>query len=142
MPTIETSIWLALKSRVESIGVAYPRAWPGEMFTVPVSGTAPLPYLRIGRVSIAPVGQLIEYGKPLLRTGSLIVTLVYPMAAKVTLTMMEEIAGQIAAHFKDGTQIRYEQACVTIGEYPNVQEGYLDAGYWTVPVVIRWRCFG
>lgn len=136
---IETAIWLALKSRIETLGLTYAVAWPGETFEMPYSGDKLLPYLRVGRVSVAPVRQLIAPGKPHQRTGSLIVTLVAPLGEDIS--FYDQIAAGIAEHFIDGTQVRFGNVCVEVTDYPHVQEGYEDVGYWTVPVTIPWRCF-
>lgn len=137
----ETAIWLALKSRVDTLLPAYSKAWPGQTFTPPQSGTPPMPqpYLRIGRVSVAPVRQLIAAGKPHRRTGFLMITLVAPLGQDVA--VYDQIAAGIAEHFKDGTEMRYGGLCVSVTSYPHAQEGYEDNGYWTVPVRVPWQCF-
>lgn len=139
--TVETSIWLALRGAVETLPMALPKAWPGEVFEVPYGGTPalPLPYLRIGRLVSEPVRMLIKDGQPHERTGSLMVTLVYPLGQNVA--VYDQLAGRIADHFRDGTRARYGDVCVSVPSYPHVQEGYEDAGYWTVPIRIRWRSF-
>lgn len=137
MPRVETSIWLALKSHVESL--PFPKAWPAQVFAVPSANGRPQPYLRIGRISVEPVGVFVDYAKPHERSGSLIVTLVYPLGSDVS--VYDQIAGDIAAHFVDGTNMRSGNVCVTVPSYPYVNEGYDDNGYWTVPVSIPWRCF-
>lgn len=136
---IETAIWLALKSRVETIPLSLPFAWVGQAFTPPYSGNKLLPYLSIGRVSGPPSRQLIDYGKPHLREGSLMVTLVHPLGDDVS--VYDQIAGTVAEHFIDGTHMRYGAICLTVPEYPYEQEGYEYNGYWQVPVSIPWRCF-
>lgn len=138
-PGIETSIWLALKSRIETLPLAYPRAWPGQTFQVPSSGGLPQPFLRVGRVSADPVRLFLGDGEPHRRAGSLMVTLVHPLGQAVA--VYDQIAAGIAEHFIDGTQMRYGAVCVAVSSYPHVQEGYEDTGYWTVPVRIPWRCF-
>jgi hypothetical protein len=67
------------------------------------------------------------------------VTLVHPLGQDVA--VYDQIAASIAEHFSDGTQARHGAVCVAVVSYPHVQEGYEDAGYWTVPVRIPWRCF-
>lgn len=138
---VETAIWLALKARVESLPLDYAKAWPSQVFTVPHNGVPPLPqpYLRIGRVSVAPVRRLIAAGKAHERTGSLMITLVHPLGQETH--VYAQLAGTIADHFKDGTQMNYAGVCVTVMSYPHAQEGYEDNGYWAVPVRIPWRCF-
>jgi len=136
---VETSIWLALKGRVDTLPLGLAKAWPGQVFEVSHAGVLPQPYLRIGRVSVAPVRKLIAAGKPHERTGSLMVTLVYPLGQEVRI--YDQIAGTIAEHFRDGTKMRYGAVCVEVRSYPHVRDGYEDNGYWTVPVRIPWLCF-
>lgn len=134
-PTIETRIWLALKSRIESLPLAYDKAWPAEMY----QPDATKPFLRIGKVQTAPVRQMIADGKPHERSGSLIITLVHPLGYPVT--VFEQLQGLIAEHFKDGTRMTYADLCVSVPSYPHCIEGYLDYGWWNAPVSIPWRCF-
>lgn len=136
---IETLIWLALKSRIQSLPTAYAKAWPGMPFDMPSSGGKLLPFLRIGRVNSTPVGPFIEYGKPHQRNGFLMVTLVYPLGQDVS--VYDQQAALIASHFADGTQMRADKICVTVTGYPQVQEGYEDIAYWNTPVRIPWQCF-
>jgi len=135
----ETAIWLALKARVESLPIAFPKAWPGETFEVPSAGGLPQPYLRVGRIIVAPVRQMIATGKVHERTGSLMITLVHPLGQNVS--VYDQIAATIADHFRDGTEMRYGGVCVSVTSFPHVQEGYEDNGYWTAPVRVPWRCF-
>lgn len=139
MPEIETRIWLALKARIESLPLGFPRAWPGQTFDRPYDGAALKPYLRIGRVSASPAGVMIDYAKPHDRRGSLIVTLVHQLGPDTS--VFDQYAATIAAHFRDGTQMRYGAVCVTVPTYPHVQPGYETDGYWSVPVNVPWRCF-
>jgi len=138
-PGIETSIWLALKSRIDSLPLPFERAWPGEVFEASAASGQLQPFLRIGRVSVAPNRQFLADGKPHDRVGSLMVTLVHPLGQDVA--VYDQLAAGIAEHFRDGTQMRYGAVCVAVTSYPHVQEGYEDVGYWTVPVRIPWRCF-
>jgi len=135
----ETAIWLALKARVESLPIAFPKAWPGETFEVPSAGGLPQPYLRVGRIIVAPVRQMIATGKVHERTGSLMITLVHPLGQNVS--VYDQIAATIADHFRDGTEMRYGGVCVSVTSFPHDQEGYEDNGYWTAPVRVPWRCF-
>lgn len=139
MPAVEVKIWLALKSRVDSIPLTFDKAWPAQTFTPPSSGGELLPYLRIGRVSIEPVPAFIEDGKRHTRTGTLIITLVHPLGQDVA--VYDQYAGQIAQHFADGTQMHYNDVCVKVTSQPHVQPGFEDNGYWQVPISIPWRTF-
>lgn len=136
---VETAIWLALKSRIETLPLTHAVAWPGEVFEAPHAGGLPQPYLRIGRASASPVRQLIAPGKPHERTGALVVTLAHPLGQSVS--VYDQAAAVIAEHFRDGTHMTWGGVCVSVTSYPHVQEGYEDNGYWTVPVRVPWRCF-
>ena len=143
---INLKIWMALKGRIDTLPLPYPKAWPAETFELPTDGNTILPYLRIGRVVASPVGEMINYGKPHLRTGFIIVTLVYPMSRGEipkdnAAAFYDNIAGEIAEHFRDGTHVSFDGVCVSVTNYPHVQEGYSDGGYWNVPVRIPWRTF-
>lgn len=137
--SIEASIWLAIKERIETRLPAYGKAYPGETFTPPYSGSVLLPYLRIGRVSAVPARQFIDNGQGYDRQGFIIVTLVAPLGQDVA--VYDQTAGQIAEHFNDETKMRFGSVCVSVPSYPQVLEGFEDNGYWTVPVRIPWRCF-
>ena len=135
----ETAIWQALRARVVTLPLSIAKAWPGQTFEVPHSGTTVLPYLRIGRVSVAPVRMLIAPGKRHDRSGSLLITLVHPLGQDVS--VYDQIGATIAEHFKDGTEMYFGGVCVSVTDFPHVQEGYEDNGYWTVPVRVPWHCF-
>lgn len=136
---IETSIWLAIKSRIDTLLPSYQRAYPGQAFTPPKSGTALLPYLRIGRVTATPMRLFVGDGKPYRRTGFVVVTLVHPLGQNVS--VYDQLAGQIAEHFNDETKMRFGDVCVSVPSCPQVVEGYEDNGYWTCPVRIPWETF-
>lgn len=139
-PTTETAIWMAIKAKIAAMSLdGLPIAWPAQKFAAPVSGGVPAPYLRVGRVFTAPVRQFIDDGKPHRRSGSIGITVVYPLGADVA--VFDQMAGRVAQYFKDGTQMFYGGFCVKITSYPTVQEGFEDNGYWQVPVVIDWECF-
>ncbi len=134
MPAVETQIWLALKSGIDSLGLTLPIAWPAEKFTAVTSG-----YIRVGTVSAAPNPELIATGKKHTRRGFLMLTLVMPLGQDSSVFV--DLAGQIAEHFKEGETVHYGSVCVTITSAPHVMDGYEDGGYWNVPVRIPWRTF-
>lgn len=134
----ETSIWLAIKSRIDTLLTTYPKAYPGQTFTPPFSGSTLLPYLRIGRVVAPPANQFYYEGQPHRREGFIIITLVTPLGQNVS--VYDQIAGDIAQHFNDAVKMTYGSLTVSIPTYPHVLEGYEDNGYWTVPVRVPWLC--
>lgn len=141
--TVEAAIWLALESRLSELPIAYPQATPGKPFEPPQTGNRLDPYFRIGFIMGEPNRPMIAAGKPHWRSGILVVSLVYPMSTPIPSPMAayNQIAGTVARHFIDGTQMRYGNVCVTVVEYPHVQGGYQENGYWETPVIVPWRCF-
>lgn len=141
-PTINTSIWLALKSRIDTIptqiNIIMPGNFPEE---APHDNGQMLPFLHVARVFSDPSPAFIEDGKPHTRTGALIVTLRHPITRAYTISRYDQIAGEVANHFVDGTMMRHGNVCVRVTSYPSINEGYEDNGYWVVPVSIPWRTF-
>lgn len=137
---VETHIWLAQKGQIDTIPGTpgtYDVAYPGVLY-----GVSNEPYLRIGRVTTAPLNERIKYGGPSERRGALIITLVVPISKEYLTVNYDHLASIIAEHFKDGTHMRYNGVCVTVTDYPHVQEGYDDRnGYWNVPISIPWRTY-
>lgn len=137
--TVETLIWLALKSQVESLPLGFPIAWPGMVFNPPYNQDSLEPYIRSGRVTANPTRELIGNNKPHVRTGVLILTLVHPLGPDTS--VLDEYSGTIASHFKEGTNMRRGGVCVTVTNYPHVVEGYQEDGYFSIPIRIPWRSF-
>lgn len=141
MPVVEVKIWLALKSRIDTLPLDFAKAWPAETFDVPHTNGQLQPYIRVGAVTVDPVPIFIDYGKRHARTGTLIVTLVHPILPGAQASYYSQIAGKVAEHFADGTRMGYYDVCVTVTSQPHVQPGYEDNGYWTTPVTIPWRAY-
>ena len=139
MPTTEVKIWIALKSRVDTLPLPFAKAWPAETFEAPHDDGRLDPYIRVGSVTVDPVPIQIAAGKPHTRTGTLILTLVHPLVNGYSLPVYNQFAGQIAVHFGDGVEMRYQDVCVSVTAQPHVQPGYEDNGYYTIPVSIPWR---
>ena len=140
--SIERDIWLALKSRVEeipsSLGLNMQIAWPAEFFAVDNQYS----YLRVSYLTSDPVRQFIADGQPHERTGTLpIVTVRRISQSSEPMSGHQDLAGKIAAHFRDGTAMNHGNICVTVPRYPTVSSGYEDSGYWCTPIAIPWRCY-
>lgn len=129
----ETAIWLALKMRIKTLSLNYAVAWPGMTYK-----PGSTPFIRVAQVRASPVRQSIENGQPHARTGILVLSVVYPLGQDTS--VYTQLAATIAEHFRDGTQMRYNNVCVTITKYPHVQDSYLDNGFLVTPVAVPWRC--
>lgn len=133
MPSVETEIWLALKSRILTLPFVpiLQTAYPGSTFT-----PGSTPYIAVGRVNLAPRRVLVGKGQHE-RNGTLILS--YVASIGQDLAVYEEVAGKIAAHFEEDTRMKYGGTCVRITEKPHVVEGFRDEGWWRTPVNIPWQ---
>lgn len=136
MPSTETSIWMALRSRIATLSLT-----PAVDFAWPASTYAPdkKPYIAVGRASIEPRRVMVGKGSHD-RSGTL--TLSYVSRIGQDASFYIEQAGIIAAHFEEDTKMRHADVCVRITAKPHVVDGYRDEGWWRTPVNIRWQCWG
>lgn len=141
MIDVDTKIWMAIKPRIQQLNadLGILIAWPAARTELPTSGGKTSPYIRVGRVTAAPVRRYIADGQQYQRTGFIMLTLVAPLGNDVT--YYTKIAGDIADHFSDDVKMPYRDLCVSIPTAPHVQDGFEDGGYWNIPIRVSWRCF-
>lgn len=145
MPSIETSIWRALRGRVQSLVLdpVLPISWPKETFTPPQAGGKPSPYLEVRHLPNTNQRLYIGHADPHRRQGILQVTLKYPTALNHAEAIHQEIAGQIADHFPAGLPMPYGDLTLTVEKAPDVAQSFRDGSdpYWQTPVSIRYIVF-
>lgn len=140
MPAIETSIWMALRSGVETLALTPAPAiiWPGESETLP-HGTA-LEILHFPntteRVFIASTGP--QQYRGILQLGLLTVP-----GAENHETVVREIAGKIVAHFPVDQRLRFDGLSVRITKRPNTSRGFRDEkrNRWMTLISVNYECF-
>lgn len=132
MPSIETSIWLALRSRVAALVLspALPIAWPNDDFTPPVSG-----YLRVTHIPNINRRLFIGSGKPHQRLGLLRVDVFSRINQNVAVGT--EIAGTVAAWFPSDLRLTSNGVSVRITQAPTVGAPIRDDPHWLTPVSIE-----
>lgn len=131
----ETSIWIALRSRIESLPLspALPVAYPASTYSP--GGEA---YLSIGGVTQPPDRRSVGPGSDD-RIGTLGIIYVAPLGQDTA--VYTQVAGLIAAHFPKDLALYHGAVTVRVMDSPHVQEGYRDGAMWHVPITIRWRSF-
>lgn len=136
MPSIETSIWLALKARVEALVLtpALPIAWPNLSFDMGLAQ-----YLRVTHIPNFNRRRLIGSADAHQRRGLLQIDHFAKLNQNVAIS--DEVAGQIAAWFPVDKELSYGAAAVRIYEAPQVVQGMKnDAGtHWMTPVTIPYE---
>ncbi len=143
MPAIETSIWLALRSRVASLVLtpAHAVAWPNEAFTPPQASGQPLPYLRVDHFPNKTDRLFIPSGKPERFKGLLQVGVMSVLNQNAAVAV--EVAGLVAAHFPPDLVLTHGGRTVRITKKPEVARGFRDdeSSRWMTPVSIYYECF-
>lgn len=140
MPSIETSIWLALRGRVETLVLAPAQriAWPDESFT-PTGALEN--YLEVLHFPNTSERLFINRGNAARYQGILQISSMYQLNLVHGETQAREIAGQIAAHFPADILLPYGVIRVRVTKSPDVLRGVKDeaAARWRTPVSIRYE---
>lgn len=139
MPATETLIWLALKNAISKV-VTDPVMTvydPGETFTPPSDANGLIPYLlssdiRNDSVRITIEGDIHEL------SGTLLLTIMWPVSLNISHTQLIEIAGTIATFFKADTQIRYPGIVLRCVKNSDCIQPYRDGVYLASVVRIYW----
>lgn len=145
MPATETECWMALKSRIDTLvtNPAMTVAEPGAVITPPKDGANnPLPFILTSdirndhvRVSIGrqPSGRVLHR-----RSGTLILSVQWPLSSPVSHAQLVQIGGGIAEHFPADTRMRYGSTCLRVTHDADAQQPYHDGAYRVVVVRVRW----
>lgn len=136
MPSIETSIWLALKARLQALALspALPIAWPNESFTKPTGG-----YLRVTHVPNLNRRLFLAGSDPHQRLGLLQVDVFMPRNQNVAVAL--EVAGKVAAHFPADLRLASGNITVRVTAAPTVAQAIDDDTHVLVPVTVQLECF-
>jgi len=131
MPTIETSIWLALKARVQSLVLspALPVAYPNESFDAPLSG-----YLRVTWIPNINRRLFLRCSDPHQRLSLLQVDVFGRRNENVAIAM--EIAGKVAAHFPADLRLSAHGVTARVTKAPEVAQPIPGDTHVQVPVTI------
>lgn len=136
MPTIETSIWLVLKAKVQALVLSpvLPIAWPNESFNKPTGG-----YLRVTHVPNVNRRLFLSPSDPHQRLGLLQIDVFGKKNENATVAV--EIAGRVAQHFACGTDMWRDSLRVSVAKAPDVGQPIEGDTHVQVPVTIAYECF-
>jgi hypothetical protein len=144
MPSIQSTDWLALKDRVDSL-VTNPtltRYDPGQLLTPPSDSSGPLPYLLISDVTNTPrrigLSSRGAAGVDHIRSGTLMLTLYWPIAKAIDHVQLKEIAGSIAAHFPADVCMSYGASRLRTTQDADVLQPYVDGPSRVCVVRVFW----
>lgn len=134
-PSIETSIWLALKARAQALVLSpvLPVAWPNESFAKPTGG-----YLRVTHISNVNRRLFLGSSGPHQRLGLLQIDVFGKKNENVTVAV--ELAGKVAQHFACGTEMWRDGLRVSVAKAPDVGQPIEGDTHVQVPVTIAYEC--
>lgn len=135
MPTHPTSIWLALKSHIDTL-TPVPAMTIYEPDAV-VSTSAP--YILTSDVRNTPIRRGIS-GKRSLHefSGTLMLSVHYPIAHPASHVQLVEMGGVIAGHFPADLRMSYGDACLRVTQEPDVSQPYRQDNNRVVVVRVPW----
>lgn len=139
MPAIETTDWLALKARVDTLitDPVMPVFEPGELVTPPSDATGPAPFMLLSDVTNEPTRVGIDR-RLHARSGTLILTVQWPIAREVSHTQLREMSGQIAAHFPADTCMSFGASRLRVVQDADAQQPFVDGAYRVAVVRVLW----
>lgn len=140
MPTLDTTDWLALRARIDTLVTdpVMPAFDPGALVTPPSDATGPLPFILLSDVPNDRTRVGINTSVPHIRSGTLLLTVQWPIAREVSHVQLREIAGQIAAHFPADTCMRYGQSRLRVTRDATALQPYVDGAYRVAAVRVPW----
>ncbi|ALC12476.1 phage tail terminator-like protein [Sphingopyxis sp. 113P3] len=144
MPSIQTTDWLALKSRIDTLvtNPAMTKFEPGDILTPPTDANGPAPYILLSDVTNEPVRVGLSarpvVGVDHIRSGTLMLAVQWPIARAVTHAQLREIAGQIAAHFPADTCMNFGQSRLRTTRDADAMQDYVDGAYRVAVVRVFW----
>ena len=133
--TIESSIWLGFRRRLETFTTFRPFdiAWPGEIYS-PSNRLFLTPTITFARPEKVTLSQ-----KPSLRKGIFMVRVAAPLGAASEVAL--QVASEIGQFFPADLPLRFNQIRFKVEGDAEVVGGYRDDGFWNVPVKINWQAF-
>ncbi|AJA07464.1 hypothetical protein SKP52_02645 [Sphingopyxis fribergensis] len=139
MPSIQTTDWLALKGRADTL-VTSPvmlRFEPGAIVTPPADASGPAPYILLSDVVNEPVRAGID-PRLHIRSGTFMLAIQWPIARAVTHTQLKEIAGQVAAHFPADQCMSFGPSRLKVTQDSEALQAYVDGACRVAVVRVFW----
>jgi hypothetical protein len=136
MPTIQSSIEVALFSRVASLTLspALPVAWPNVSYDPPLTG-----YIRVTHIPNIARRLFLGSSDPHQRMGLLQVDVFTPLNKGASAAT--EIAGKVAEHFACDLKMVSGDVTVRVSKAPDVNQAIADDAYWFVPTTVTYEAY-
>lgn len=144
MPSIQTSDWLALKSRIDTLVTdpAMQRFEPGAIVTPPSDANGPAPFILLSDVPNDPqrvgLSSRPNVGVDHIRSGTLMLAIQWPIARAVSHTQLREIQGHVAAHFPADLCMSFGASRLRTTQDAAVMQPYVEDAYRVAVVRAFW----
>jgi len=144
MPSIETADWMALKSRIDTM-VTNPVMTvfePDAIVTPPTDAIGPAPFILLSDVTNDPqrvgISRRGIHGVDHIRSGTLMLSVQWPIARAVSHAQLKEIAGQIAAHFPADTCMSFGPSRLRVTQDAATLQPFVEGAYRVAVVRVFW----
>lgn len=139
MPSIETTDWLALKGRIDTLltDPAMTTFEPGAIVTPPKDPLGPAPFILLSDVTNEPIRVGID-PRLHIRSGTLMLAIQWPIARAVSHVQLKELAGQIAAHFPADACMSFGPSRLRVTQDAAAVPAYVDGAYRVSVVRVLW----
>lgn len=140
MPAIQTSDWLALKARIDTLDTdpTMTTFEPGAIVTPPKDANGPAPFILLSDVTNEPIRVGID-PRMHIRSGTLMLSVQWPIARAISHVQLKEIAGKIAAHFPADACMASGASRLRVTQDAEALAAYVDGAYRVAVVRVLWR---
>lgn len=139
MPSIQTTDWLALKGRADTLVTApvMPMYEPGAIVTPPTDALGKAPFILLSDVTNEPVRVGID-PRLHIRSGTMMITVQWPIERPVEHARLKEIAGQVAAHFPADQCMSFGPSRLKVTQDSEAMQSYIEGAYRVAVVRVFW----
>ncbi len=134
MPAIETTDWLALKARVNTLVTTPPMQAidPGAIIRLP-----DVPHILLSDVTNDPIRVGIDR-RLHVRSGTLMLTVQWPISVPIDHAQLKEVAGKIAAHFPADTCMSFGPSRLRVTVDAASTPAFVEGAYRIAVVRVPW----
>lgn len=139
MPTPETEQWYALKSRLDTMPGGFTIYGPDDDIVPPTDAIGPKVFVLASDTRNEPQRIGIKGSRWMHReSGTLILSIHWPIARPVSYAQLREMQGVIVSHFPADLRMSYKRTCLRVTSLPSTLEPYRDGVYKVVVVRVPW----
>lgn len=136
MPQIETTDWLALKERVNTL-VTNPVMTAYDPSQV-VDHQSLTPFILLSDVVNDKQRVGVNNGLGHVRSGTLMLTIQWPVAKPISHTQLKELGASVAAHFPADLCMSFGPSRLRVTQDADALPTYIDGPYRVIPVRVFW----